>query len=157
MRRKLVFVLTVLLALTLTVPAFSRRLDKRIPGFHEVKALPETMVAGSTYEWEVSLVNPKSEETSLLILLEITEEKTDIGSGEFSVEGILESYDNPPQQHHYSNLTFAEETEDGIGIFQNQTTIEERFNHITLRISSVPNLMPGTYTFMLTVTLQFED
>ena len=144
------FILAILLALTLIVPAFSKRLDKHIPGFHEVKALPETMVAGSAYEWEVSLVNPKSEEASLLILLEITEEKTDIDSGEFSVEATLGAYDNPPRPHHSSTLTFTE-TEGGV--FQSETPIGERFNHITVRISSVPNLMPGTYTLMLTVTL----
>jgi len=114
------------------------------------------MVAGSTYGWEASFVNPKSEEGFMDITLEITEENG-IGPDEFLVEGTLEAYDNPPREHHNSTLIFAEETEGGIRIFQNQTIIEERFNHITLRISSVPNLMPGTYTFTLTVTLQYKD
>ena len=143
-------VLAVLLVLPLTVPAFSKRLEKHIPGFHEVKALPETMIAGSTYEWEVSLVNPKSESGLMNVTLAINEENTLIGLGEFSVEGILEAYDNPPRPHHSSTLTFIE-TEGGV--FQSETPIGERFNHITVRISSVPNLMPGTYTLMLTVTL----
>ena len=123
-------------------------LDRRIPGFHVVKRLPLNMVAGSTYEWTVSFVNPKSEEGLMNITLEITEKKTIIGFEEFSVEGMLESYDNPPRKHYNSTLTFTE-TEGGI--FQNQTSIEERFNRILLRISSVPNLMPGTYTFTLTI------
>lgn len=146
---KCVFTLMVLALALTSVPAFSKQLDKHIPGFHEVKTLPLNMVAGSTYEWEVSMVNPKSEEAVLLILLEITEEKTDIGLGEFSIEATLEAYDNPPCPHYPSTLTF---TETGDGVFQCQTPIEERFNGITLRISSVPNLMPGTYTFSLTVS-----
>lgn len=151
----IMFTLALLLALTIYEPlAFSKQpTDRHIQGFHEIKTLFETMVAGSTYEWEVSMVNPKSEEASLLILLEITEEKTDINPNEFSVEGTLESYDNPSRQHDPSPIIFTEKNEGGI--FQSETPISERFNHITLTISSAPNLMPGIYTFTLTVTLQY--
>jgi len=126
---------------------------KHIPGFHLVKKLPLSMVAGSPCEWEVRFVNPKSETGWVNITLEITEEHG-IGLGEFTVDGMLESYDNPPRKHYYLTLTF-EETKGGI--FQNQTLISERFNIITLTISSVPNLMPSTYTFTLTITLQHKD
>jgi hypothetical protein len=146
------------LGLILTLPVFQTpifsRYFKPLPGLHIVKNLPLNMVAGSAYEWEVSFVNPKSEEGLMNLTLEITEKKTIIGFEEFSIEGALEAYDNPPRQHHYSTLTFTE-TEGGI--FQNQTSIEERFTRITLRISSVPNLMPGTYTFTLTITLQYKS
>lgn len=129
-------------------------LDRRIPGFHVVKKLPLNMVAGSTYEWEVSFVNPKSEEGLMNITLEITEKKTIIGFGEFHVEGTLETC-NPPRKHYNSTLTF---TEASGGTFQSlQTQTEKRFNHIILRISSVPNLMPGKYTFTLTITIQYES
>lgn len=150
------FILALLLALTICEPlAFSRQpMDRRIQGFHEVKRLPRSMVAGSSYEWTVSFVNPKSESGFMNITLEITEEKTDIGLGEFMVEGQLESYDNPPREHGCLTLIFAEENEGGI--FQNQTAIEQRFNHITLTIWSVPNLMPGTYTFTLTVIVTYN-
>lgn len=133
------------------MPLFSRHF-RPLQGLHVVKQLPETMVAGSTYTWQVSFVNPKSEEGYMNITLEITEEQTDVGLGEFMVEGTLISYDNPPRPHQYLNLTFTETAKNGVGIFQNQTQIQERFNRITLRISSVPNLMPGRYTFTLHVT-----
>jgi hypothetical protein len=146
------------LGLILTIPVFQTpifsRYFKPLPGLHIVKKLPLNMVAGSTYEWEVSFVNPKSEEGFMNITLEITEEKTIIGLGEFHVEDILEAYDIPPKERYYSTLTF---TETSGGIFQLlQTPIEKRFNTITLTIASVPNLMPGTYTFTLTVTLQYK-
>jgi hypothetical protein len=147
------------LSLILTIPVFQTpifsRYFKPLPGLHIVKNLPLNMVAGSAYEWEVSFVNPKSEEGWMNITLEITEEHG-VGQTEFSVEGTLESYDNPHRKHYNSTLTFTEKIKNGIGIFQNQTSIKERFNDITLRISSVPNLMPGTYTFTLTVTLQYK-
>jgi len=133
-------------------PLFSRYF-KPLPGLHVVRRLPVEMVAGSTYEWEVSFENPKSEEGLMNITLEITEKKTIIGFGEFHVEGTLEAYDNPPRRHHYLTLTFTE-TEGGF--FQSlQTPIEERFNRITLKISSVPNLMPGAYTFTLNMWVAF--
>jgi hypothetical protein len=143
------------LGLVLTIPVFQTpifsRYFKSLPGLHVVKSLPLNMVAGSTYEWEVSFVNPKSEEGLMNVTLEVTEKKTIVGFGEFHVEGTLETYDNPPRKHYNSTLTFTEKPEGGI--FQSlQTPIEERFNHITLRISSVPNLMPEIYTFTLTIT-----
>jgi hypothetical protein len=111
------------------------------------------MIAGSTYEWELSFVNPKSESGFANVTLEITEEKTLIGLREFSVKGTLEAYDNPPRKHYYSTITFRETKG---GIFQSQIRVEKRFNQITLRISSVPNLMPGTYTFTLTLILWYK-
>jgi len=155
-RRVATFAVFLLLALTLCeTSGFSMQAtDKSIPGLHEVKKLPKTMVAGSTYKWEVSFVNPKSERGLMNVTLEITEKKTLIGPGEFKVVGTLESYDNPPRKHHYSTLTF---TEISGGKFQTQTKIDYRFNDITLKISSVPNLMPGKYTFTLTITIQYKD
>lgn len=131
--------------------AFAMR-PKPVPGFREVKTLPETMVAGSTYIWEVSLVNPKSESGAMDVTLDVTEENSLVGSGEFAVGGTLDACDNPDWQHDSLTLTFMEAEN---GTFRCQTPIEKRFNDVTLTISSVPNLMPGTYTFTLTVTLQY--
>ena len=136
------------------IPPFSKYF-RPLQGLHVVKRLPVEMVAGSTYEWQISFVNPKSESGYANITLKITEEKTLIGLGEFTVEGTLEAYDNPPRKHTYTQLTF---TETQGGTFQAlQTPIEKRFNIITLKISSLPNLMPGTYTFTLTITVQYKD
>ena len=130
------------------MPPFSKNF-KPLPGLHVVRRLPVEMVAGSTYEWQIRFVNHKSESGYANITLQITEEKTLIGLGEFTLEGTLEAYDNPPRKHTYTQLTFKETQG---GTFQAlQTPIEKRFNDVTLRISSVPNLMPGTYTFTLNI------
>jgi hypothetical protein len=146
------------LGLILTIPVFQTPIFskqfKPLPGLHVVKSLPLNMVAGSTYEWEVSFVNPKSEDGLMNVTLEVTEKKTVVGFGEFHVEGTLESYDNPPRQHRYEGLNFVEISG---GIFYSLQTIDERFNIITLRISSVPNLMPGEYTLTLTITVNVKD
>ena len=151
-RRRLLLLLTVVLLLSVLRASALPTKMKHIQGFHVVKVFPETMVAGETVEWQVSLVNPKSENGLVNVTLEVTEEHG-VGLGEFTVEGTLESYDNPPRLHHVSTLTFTEENG---GVFQSQMLIDERFNHVTLRISSVPNLMPGTYTFTLHVNLCYE-
>ena len=146
------------LSLILTIPVFQSPIFseqfKSLQGLHVVKSLPLNMVAGSAYEWEVSFVNPKSEEGLMNVTLEVKEEKTVIGFAEFHVEGTLESYDNPPRQHHYESLNFVEVSG---GVFNSLQTVDERFNIIKLRISSVPNLMPGKYTFTLTISIKYQN
>ncbi|MDH5634235.1 MAG: hypothetical protein OEY30_00260 [Candidatus Bathyarchaeota archaeon] len=145
MNRRLLLGLT--LILLLSVLRASALEVKHLQGFHVVKNLPQTMAAGETVDWQVSFVNPKSEAGILSIMLEIDEENN-VGLGEFSVEGVLESYDNPPRQHHYTLLNFVESQG---GVFQCEAEIHERFNLITLTTSSVPNLMYGHYTFTLSI------
>ena len=153
-RHVVVFATVLLLGLAICqVSAWQKWKPKHIPGFHVVKRLGKSMVAGSSYAWEVSFVNPKSEEGCMDVALEIVEENG-LGFGEFMVEGVLESYDNPPRKHHYLTLTFTE-TEGGI--FQSRSLVQERFNIVKLKICSVPNLMPGTYTFTLTASLHYDQ
>ena len=111
------------------------------------------MVAGSAYEMMVDFRNPKRESFRINVTLEITEEQFIMGSGEFFVTGILYAWETPPPEEYCKDLTFKE---DKVGIFSNITQIVhgKTHNHLTIKISSVPNLMPDTYTFTLTVTLQ---
>jgi hypothetical protein len=158
MRRRhnvIMFALVLLLALTVCqVSAWSAWKPKHLPGFHVKKKLPKTMVAGSTYEMTVDFRNPKRENFAMNVTLEITEEQFNVGLGEFSVTGTLYAWETPPPEKYCDNLTFKE---DKAGIFSNTTVIVHGKTHncLTLRISSVPNLMPDTYTFTLTVTLQY--
>jgi len=156
MRHRNVILVSLVLLLALTVcqvSAWSRQKPKHIQGFHVVKRLSKSIVAGSTYEWEVSFVNPQSKLGWIDVALEISEEHG-LGFGEFMVEAVLESYDNPPRQHRISTLTL---TESEGGIFQSRSLVQERFNIVKLKICSVPNLMPGTYTFTLTVSLHYDQ
>ncbi|MEM3596953.1 MAG: hypothetical protein QXJ53_02320 [Candidatus Bathyarchaeia archaeon] len=143
--------------LIITIPFFQSSIFSRnykpIPGLHVIKNLPSDMVAGATYEWMVSFVNPQSENGLMNLTLEIAEEHG-IGFEEFTVEGTLESYDSPPKEHTYKTLKF---TETSGGIFQsNQNPIDKRFNTITLKITLAPNLMPSKYTFTLTITIKHQ-
>jgi hypothetical protein len=142
------------LGLILTIPVFQTptftRYSRPLPGLHIVKPIPSELVAGSTYEWVVSFVNPQSKSSLMNLTLEITEEKTVIGFGEFRVECTLESYDNPQRHHHNYTLMF---TETSGGTFQSLQKINEKFNFITFKISSVSNLMPGKYAFTLNITI----
>jgi hypothetical protein len=146
------------LGLILTIPVFQAptfsRYFKPLPGLHIVKNLPLSMVASSTYEMEVRFRNPKRETFRMNVTLEITEEQFSMGSDEFSVTGTLYAWETPPPEEYCDDLTFAE---DKVGIFSNITQIVhgKTHNHLTIKISSVPNLMPDTYTFTLTVTLQY--
>jgi len=164
-RQLFTFALVLLLALTICqVSAWStHRKPKHLPGFHLVKKLPKTMVAGSTYEVTVRFRNPKRETFRMNAILEVTEEQFEMGSGEFFVTATLYAWETPPPKHRHhtrhqeycDDLTFEE---DEAGIFNSTGLVRAKtHNQLTLRISSVPNLMPDTYTFTLTVTLQYEE
>jgi len=77
-----------------------------------------------------------------------------VGSGEFSVTGNLYAWETPRRKQYCNDLIFEEVK---AGIFSSTGLVHGKtHNRLTLRISSVPNLMPDTYTFTLTVTLQYE-
>jgi hypothetical protein len=147
------------LGLILTIPVFQSpifsRYFKPLPGLHIVKNLPLNMVAGSTYEMEVCFRNPKRETFRMNVTLEITEEQFPMGSDEFFVTGILYARETPPPEEYCDDLIFDEVN---VGIFFNSKEIVhgKTHNYLTIKISSVPNLMPDTYTFTLTVTLQYK-
>ena len=154
MRRRLIlFGLVLLLALMMRETSFSMRPSyKRIPGFHVVKELPETMWAGFAYEMELMFLNPKSQTFWMNIALEITSEDS-VGFKEFSLAGTLYAYDTPPKEPSSFDISF---TETSSGTFQFEGWVEERFNHLNLTVSLSPYVKPGTYTFTLTVTIQYK-
>lgn len=85
--------------------------------------------------------------------MQITEKQSIIGFEEFHIEGKLDTWTAHPRGHETVEMDF---TETSGGVFQLEHLTEEvSFNYVTLRISSTPNLMPGTYSFTLTVTLQY--
>jgi hypothetical protein len=125
-----------------------------IPDFHVVVGLPEEMIAGSTYQTSFTFVKPNHKQAELNIIIEITEDQSIIGFEEFHVEGKLDMWTAHPRGHETVKMDF---TETSGGVFQFQRLIEEvSFNCVTASITSAPNLMPGTYTFTLTVTLQYD-
>jgi hypothetical protein len=85
--------------------------------------------------------------------MQITEKQSIICFEEFHIEGKLDTWTAHPRGHETVEMGF---TETSGGVFQLEHLTEEvSFNYVTLRISSTPNLMPGTYSFTLTVTLQY--
>ena len=126
-----------------------------IPDFHVITELPKDMVAGSTYQTSFTFVKPNHKQAELDIIIEITEKQSIIGFEEFHVEGKLDTWTAHPRGHKTVKMDF---TETSGGVFQFERWIEEvSFNCVTVRITSAPNLMPGTYTFTLTITLQYYD
>jgi len=152
-RRLILFGLVLLLALMMCETSFSMRPTyKRIPAFHVVKGLTETMWIGSAYEMELMFLNPKSQTFWMDVTMEITKEDGAIGFGGFSLAGTLYAYDAPPKEPSSFDISFAKTSR---GTFQFEGWVEERFNHLNLTVSLSPYVKPGTYTFTLTVTLQY--
>ena len=150
-RRTFMFALALLLVMTVyEASAFPKR-EKRIPGFHVIKDFPETMAAGSTYETELMFLNPKSKTFWMDITLEITKKHSTINPEDFSLEGTLYTYDAPPKEHSKLDISFTQKSG---GTFQFEDWVEERFNHLILRISLSSNLVSGKFTFTLAVTFQ---
>ena len=156
--RNVILVAVVLLsALTVCqVSAWSKH-QRRISSFHVTKRLPASMVAGSTYETAFTFLNPKQEKAYMRIVLEITEKDSLVGFAEFQVEATLHTWSRSSRgrpTHYCVDLSF---TEASGGVFESRKTVKAKStNYITIKICSVPNLMPGAYTFTLTVSLHYE-
>ncbi len=137
----------------LTVYQVSAAHMPKIPDFHVITELPKNMVAGSTYQTSFTFVKPNHKQAELNITIEITEKQSIIGFEEFQIEGKLDTWTAHPRGHETVEMDF---TETSGGVFQLEHLTEEvSFNYVTLKISSAPNLMPGTYSFTITVTLQY--
>ena len=152
MESRRVFVFTFVFLLTLSVyETFAwSAFERPIPAFRAVSKLPDSIVAGSSCNMTVRFVNPNRETLLMNVLFEIAGQGLDVGFGEFKLEGMLESWNIRPFEHYGYSLSFKEISG---GTFLSIGVVKERFNYLTLRISSVPNLYPGTYTYNLTVTL----
>ena len=159
MRRRYA-VMTFVLVLALAIgqaSAWSRMRRRRIPGFHATKRLPNSMVAGSTYETSFMFRNPKRQKAQMTIVLRIKEEDSVIGFGEFFVEGTLHTWVSGSRRrfrHYHIDLSFAETT-GGVFRLEGEPLKPKSFNYVTLKISSVPNLLPRTYTFTLNVAVRY--
>ena len=139
----------ILTPLIFQMTPFSRTFGP-VPGLHVVRQLPSEIIAGSTYTLEVSFVNPKRETLLMNVLFEVSGQGFYVGFNEFGLRGTLESWNMRPFQHYVYGLSFKEISN---GTFLSIGLVKERFNHLNLKISSVPNLYPGTYTYNLTVKL----
>lgn len=151
MRYKLAVFL--ILFATLTVCHVSAADMPRLPDFHVTERMPGEMVAGSTFQTSFTFVKPNHKPAELNITVEITEKQSIVGFEEFHVEGTLDTWTANPRGHETVEMGF---TETGGGVFQSERFMKEvSFNYVALRISLAPNLMPGTYTFTITVKLVF--
>ena len=93
----------------------------------------------------------------MTIALRITEEDSAIGFGEFFLEGTLHTLVRGSRwrfRHYYIDLSFTE-TSGGVFRLEGGPLKPKSFNYVTLKISSVPNLLPGTYTFTLNVVVGY--
>ncbi len=145
-----VFTFVLLLALA-TYETFAwSAFERPIPAFHVVSKLPDSIVAGSSYNMTIRFVNPKRKTLLMNVLFEVSGQGFYVGFNEFGLEGTLESWNMRPFQHYIYHLSFKEISN---GTFLSIGLVKERFNHLNLKISSVPNLCPGTYAYNLTVKL----
>ena len=93
----------------------------------------------------------------MTIVLRITESSSIVGFGELFVEGTLHMWVRGSRwrsRHYHIDLSFAETT-GGIFQLEGEPLKPKSFNYVTLKISSVPNLLPGTYTFTLNVVVGY--
>ena len=93
----------------------------------------------------------------MTLVLRITEEDSVIGFGEFFVEGTLHTLVRGSRRrfrHDRVDLSFAETT-GGVFQIEGEPLKPKSFNYVTLTISSVPNLLPGTYAFTLDVVVGY--
>jgi PKD repeat protein len=117
-----------------------------IPGVHAksplenvvvVQDLPEKIVAGSTYEMIITFDNVAQESVTLIVEITVTCKEAPLGYGEVIIEEI---------KLNNNLLTCTEEYPGGFRTDEG-TLVAESSNELRIKVSSLVNLMPGTYTF----------
>jgi len=134
-RKTYAFVLIVLvLAFTLTPGVHAK---SPIDNVEIVQDLPENIVAGSTYEMIITFDNVAEESVPLIVEITVTCEEAPLGYDEIIVKEVK------------LNNDILDCTEEDPGFFRTEegTLKAESSNELSITVSSLVNLMPGTYTF----------
>jgi len=112
-----------------------------ISNLEVVHNLPETIVAGNSYEVEISFLSIARESLPVVVELNVTCEEAPLGEGEILL-------DEARLNDVYLGF---EEILPGYFISEEGTMLPLSTNSLTMTISSVVNLMPGTYSFTISL------
>ena len=111
--------------------------ESSIRNLEVVQNLPDRIVTGDTYEMKITFDSTARESLPIVVELDVACAEAPIGYGEILLNSI---------NLNDANLGF-EEVEPGYFVTEEGTIPPRSNNELILTVSSVINLMPGTYTF----------